>query len=109
MNIYAIRDRLIDYYLQPFAGPDEKNVLAAIAAQVNGDIDSAINTAPHHFEVWELGKVDQEGHITPTRKLICDCSSLVRTGLRARPGRANSEDTREPPAGNPPEGPKNKN
>jgi len=99
MNIYAIRDRLIDYYLQPFAGPDEKNVLAAIAAQVNGDIDSAINTAPHHFEVWELGKVDQEGHITPTRKLICDCASLVRTGLRTN--------ARAKPADPEAEGPKN--
>jgi len=84
MNIYAVRDRLIDYYLQPFAGPDEKNVLAAIAQQVNGDQESAISQAPHQFEVWELGTVDQEGNITPTRRLVADCASLIRTGIRKR-------------------------
>jgi len=87
MKIYAIRDRLLDYFMQPFAGPDDKNVLAAVARTVNEqDNLSDIAQAPHHYEIWQLGEVDQEGHITATRALIADCSSLIRTGVRERPG-----------------------
>ena len=92
MKIYAIRDRLIDYYLQPFAGPDEKNVLAAISQQVNGKGDSAIEAAPQHFEIWELGTVDETGHITPTRRLIADCASLIRPDIRNRKSRGQQVD-----------------
>lgn len=84
MKIYAIRDRLLDYYMQPFAGPDDKPVLASIAKMINAQGEqSDIAQAPHHFEVWELGTIDEEGHINPTRKLLADCNSLVRPSLRA--------------------------
>lgn len=83
MNIYAVRDRLIDYYMQPFVGPNEKEVMAALARTVNNTEDTnGIAQAPHHFELWELGKVDEEGNLTPTRRLVCDCASLIRVGVR---------------------------
>lgn len=108
MKIYAVRDRLIDYFLQPFVGPDDKNVLAAIANDVNKlEATSAIAQAPHHFEIWELGEVDQEGHITPKLNFLADCSSLIRRGIRTgddegpgRPGpRTAVTRGQEPPAG----------
>lgn len=83
MKIYAIRDRLIDYFMQPFVGPDDKNVLAAVARTINqGEITSDIAQAPHHFEVWSLANITDTGHIEEDRYLIQDCSSLVRRGIR---------------------------
>lgn len=97
MNIYAVRDRLIDYYMQPFVGPNDKEVMAALARTVNNIEDTnGIAQAPHHFELWELGTIDEEGNITPTRKLVCDCASLIRAGLRERPTAGRH------PAGSPP-------
>lgn len=88
MNIYAIRDRLIDYYMNPFAGPGDKEVLAAISLQINGETNSAISQAPHHFEIWRLGKVEEDGHLTAQKELLADCSTLFRGNLRetGKPG-----------------------
>lgn len=83
MNIYALRDRLIDYYLTPFAAPTDKDVLAAIAAAINnGENRDAIAQAPHHFEIWKLATIDDDGHIKEARELLADCASLIRTDLR---------------------------
>lgn len=85
LGIYAIRDRLIDYFMQPFVGPDDKQVLASVARLVNtGEVTSDIAQAPHQFEVWKLGEVNDEGHVIPERKYLQDCSSLVRRDLRQR-------------------------
>jgi len=79
VKIYAVRDRLIDYYMHPFAGNSDKDVLAAISAAVNreGNLD-AIAQAPHYFEVWRIGNVLDNGHIEPVRELLAGCESLVR-------------------------------
>lgn len=83
MKIYAIRDRLIDYFMQPFVGPDDKNVCAAVARTINqGEVTSDIAQAPHHFEVWSLAQVTEDGHIVEDRYLVQDCAALVRGGIR---------------------------
>lgn len=83
MKIYAIRDRLINYFMAPFAGPDQHaDIFAAVATQVNGDTNDAICQAPHHFEIWTLGEVQEDGTLVPKREFLADCSSLVRTGIR---------------------------
>jgi len=83
MKIYAIRDRLIDYFMQPFVGPEDKAVLASVARLVNqGEVTSDIAQAPHQFEVWSLGQVTDDGHLVPERQYLGDCSSLVRPGRR---------------------------
>lgn len=93
LKIYAVRDRLIDYYMQPFVAPNDKEVMAALAKTVNDQGDqNAVAQAPHHFELWELGTIDEEGNLTPTRKLICDGSSLIRPGVRERNARWSQED-----------------
>lgn len=105
MQIYAIRDRLIDYYLRPFAAADDKEVMASIAHGINqGDQNSALAQAPHHFEIWRLGSVTETGDLRPGKELVADCSSLVRTGVR----RSDLTGTPAPPItaerhGNPPE------
>lgn len=85
MKIYAIRDRLIDYFMQPFFGPDDKNVLASVARLVNqGEVTSDIAQAPHHFEVWTLGYITEEGSIVAEKQFLTDCTSLIRPGVRTR-------------------------
>lgn len=84
MKIYAIRDRLVDYFMTPFAAPETKPVMAALATTINSGDHSDIATNPHHFELWQLGQVQEDGHITPSREFICDLSSLIRPGVRPR-------------------------
>lgn len=92
MKIFALRDRLIDFWQQPFAGPDEKAVKQAIARTVNeGAATSDIAQAPHHFEIWELGYVTEDGHLIPERKFHGDCSGLIRSRLREQPGPGDPE------------------
>lgn len=87
MKIYAVRDRLIDYFMQPFVGQSDKQVLSALSETINRDHTHAIQAAPHHFEVWELGEVDEDtGEIRPKRQLLADCASLVRASVRTDPG-----------------------
>lgn len=84
MNLYAIRDRLLDYYMQPFVGPTDKQVLASIANIVNSETsENAITKAPHHFEIWRLAKITEAtGWVERQLSLLADCSSLVRPGVR---------------------------
>lgn len=87
MNIYGLRDRLLDYWLTPFAAPDDKTVLASIAATVNnyaGADTNAISQAPHHFEIHRLAKVTEAGRIIEDREFLCEASSLIRPGIRQR-------------------------
>lgn len=85
MIIAAIRDRLMDYFMQPFAAPGIPQLLSAISRQVTNETESDIAQAPHQFEVWKLGQVDDQGHITVERVYLCDCSSLVRSRVRQEP------------------------
>jgi len=92
MNIYAIRDRLIDYYMVPFAAPDDKTVMAAIAKTINqGTNNEDIAKAPHHFEIWRLGQVHEDGHIEPEQFKVCSCSELIRSSIREEPKPGNRE------------------
>lgn len=92
MKIYALRDRLIDYFMQPFFGPSDKQVLAAIAQTVNDqEATNAINKTPEHFEVWRLGEIDEQtGQVEGDREYLADAASLIRGRVRAdaeiRPG-----------------------
>ena len=84
MKIYSVKDRLIEYFQQPFIGQGDKQVLAALAFAINKDEDTnAICQAPHHFELWSLGEIDEEtGVITPRQELVADCASLIRRSVR---------------------------
>lgn len=84
MKIYAVRDRLLDYFQQPFVGAGDPHVKAALARLINDqEATQDVAQAPQHFEVWSLGEITEDGHITARRELVCDCSSLIRRGVRA--------------------------
>lgn len=79
MKIYAVRDRMIDYFLMPFAAPSDNEVMASLSNEINRpDNINAIAQAPHHFELYQLGEIDENGTIFPKKELVCDCSNLVR-------------------------------
>lgn len=88
MKLYALRDRLIGYYLQPFTAENDNAVKASLAETINGDHPHALTKSPHHFELWCLLEINQEtGCIVdaePEPEFICDCSSLVREDFRER-------------------------
>lgn len=77
MKIYALRDRFLDYYLDPVTQHDDKAALQAVSTHVSGDLNDAIQSAPHHFELWRLGKVEN-GHVIPEKEFLADVHSLVR-------------------------------
>jgi len=86
VKIYAIRDRLLDYYMQPFAGPEDKAVLASIAAMINRQGEqSDIAQAPHHFEIWKIGVIIENGNIQPCKELLATAESLVRPAMGGEP------------------------
>lgn len=79
MGIYAIRDRLLDHLMAPFIATGDKEVLHSLSALINDkDTKHAIAQAPHHYEVYKLGTVDQDGTIVARKEFIADASSLVR-------------------------------
>lgn len=83
MKLYATRDRIIDFFLQPFVGTQDKQVMAALSATINQGEQHAIQQAPHHFELWCLAEIDEDtGKVTPNLRLVCTCDSLIRVGLR---------------------------
>lgn len=85
LKLYAIRDRLIGYFMQPFPGPSDHQVKAAVANNLNnGEANHAINVAPHQFELWRLAGFNEEtGKVTGEPEYLCDLSSLVRDRVRA--------------------------
>ncbi|WNK13087.1 MAG: nonstructural protein [Microvirus sp.] len=83
MNIYAIRDRQIDYFLTPFAAMSDQGVMAAVSTTVNNQASTdAITQAPHHFEIWKLGTVDEQGSIKEEKSLVINCARLIRSRVR---------------------------
>lgn len=86
MKIYCTKDILLNVYQQPFAAPADGDVLSAIAQAVNNQENmSAIAQAPHHFQIWKLGEVTEDGHLIPNRELLAEASSLIRPNIRRRP------------------------
>lgn len=99
MRIYAIRDRLLDYFQQPFIAQGDKPVLGAISNQLHNGGNIDWQNAPHHFEIWRLGKVNEEGHIEQDRELIATLDSLVRADLRHPNRKPGVEESEIPPSG----------
>jgi len=101
MKIYAIRDRMLDFYLTPFVAEDEPKVVMHSLAELinNKESKHAVAQAPHHFELWTLGEINQEtGGITRTPELVADCASLVRRDVRQE-HHAGSATVAAPPGG----------
>lgn len=100
MKLYAIRDKMIDYFQPPFVANGDNDVLASVAIVVNTqDKTNAINQAPHHYEIYQLAEINSEtGDVTACKIFIADASSLVRGGIR---NTAHSDAERANPAQEP--------
>lgn len=85
MKLYSIRDRLLNYYMQPFIGPGDNQTLAAISNDINNEErNGPLQKTPSHFEVWTLATIDEEtGDVTPAKEFLADCASLIRPSIRS--------------------------
>lgn len=86
MIICAIRDRMLDYFQPPVCVNRVQDLMAAIAKGINdqGETRHEIGQAPDHYELWQIGEVDDQGYVHAKREFIANCASFVRNGLRAR-------------------------
>jgi len=85
LKLYAIRDRMLDYYQRPIALDNPQDLLATLARRLNNPEapqSDEISQAPDHFEVWQIATVDDQGHIGAERQFITNCSNLIRGGVR---------------------------
>jgi len=96
MKLYAVRDRLIDYFMTPFVAPSDKQVLASLAELINGENAHAITQAPHHFEIWRIANLSEDGRIEEAREFLADAASLIRPGVRANAQTRGAEANPEP-------------
>lgn len=82
-KIYAVRDRLLDFFMPPFLGPSTKQVLASLAQIINGEnSEHPLAKKPQHFEIFCLGEVNENGDVKADKEFLCDATSLIRNGLR---------------------------
>lgn len=85
IKLFAIRDRLLDYFMQPYLiGHNEPEILSLVANMVNQeDSKHAVHTNPSHFEVWRLAEIqEQTGQVHGDREFLADCASLIRGSVR---------------------------
>lgn len=83
MKIFAIRDRMLDYYQRPIFAERKADVVSAIAMAINQGEKNDFCQTPEHFEVWELGELDIEtGKIESKQTIITNCASLIRSSIR---------------------------
>jgi len=83
MKIFAIRDRLLNYFQRPVMADHAPDVVAAVATAINGGDKNDFCQKPEDFEIWQVGEFDQEsGAIIPKLTIVTNCLSLVRTGVR---------------------------
>lgn len=89
-SVYAIRDRLLNYFMQPFIAHNDASALASIGETVNEPGGShAIQKSPHHFEVWRISEITDDYEALPKKAFLADASSLIREHFRpvGQPGR----------------------
>lgn len=98
MKLYAIRDRLLEYFQRPFIGDTDATVLAAVATAINTEANVDFAKTPTHFEVWVLAEIQEEtGQVKATPKFISNCSDL-RRGIRET-GIHRASESQDPAAG----------
>jgi len=81
--LYAIRDRMLDYYQRPVFSDRKSDFVAAVANAINTGGTNDFCQTPEHFEIWELGSFNVEtGQLEGKQTIITNCASLVRNGVR---------------------------
>lgn len=96
---------MIDYFVLPaFFADNTSQAMAMIAAAVNGDSKDALAQTPHHFELWQLGEIqEQTGNLTEHKEFVAECAGFIRNRVRESPnGRAGEDRDADREAGSPP-------
>ena len=83
MKLFAIRDRMLDYFQAPVAVTREQDFFQAVSRNVNGE-GNELAQAPDHYEIWQVAEIDDQGHITAKREFIGNCSRYIRNGVWQR-------------------------
>lgn len=82
--IYAIKDRAINGFNEPFVQPSEQHMLRLMRDEVNSDPSkSSIAKHPDDYDIYQLGEYDQEsGNITAYQApaMIARCKDLLNPG-----------------------------
>lgn len=105
MKLYAIRDRLLEYFQRPFIGDTDATVLAAVATAINTEANVDFAKTPTHFEVWTLATINEEtGTVTGAPKFIANCSDLRRGHGEDRIHRVTADASTAPQGGARPKG-----
>lgn len=88
MKLYSIRDKLLGYFIAPFASHSDNDVLASCARAINQeDNRDPIAQTPSHFELWQLAEINEEtGKVTGDPVFLTNCSDLVRSRVRKADG-----------------------
>lgn len=86
---------MLDYYQRPMVFERASDLMAALAKAINStEGENEIQQAPEHFELWQLGEVDEQGNLKADHQLVTNCASLIRNGVWQR--RAGAEDQAAP-------------
>lgn len=99
MNVYSVRDRMIDYFLPPFLAPSDNEAIAAIAAAVNSEGDHALTKAPKDFEIWRLAYIEETGTVKGPPERLRNCLTLIRDSIREGGATGPGDRTREGQSG----------
>lgn len=81
LQIFAIRDRQLNAYMQPFFAPTAGAATRSFRDIVN-EQGHALNKHPEDYELWHLGEYDDNnGHITNGElKQIALAINLIEKG-----------------------------
>lgn len=84
MKLYAVRDRLLEIFQQPFVAHSDSQVMSSLAKVVNSQEEGNVITAtPGDFELWSLADIEEEtGRVKADPKFLANCARFVRGSVR---------------------------
>lgn len=80
MKIYCVHDRLINYWLTPIAADSDAAMKHSLSQVVNNtESMHAVTQAPHHYDLYQLGEVTEDGSLKAKKEFICSAADLIRS------------------------------
>lgn len=91
LTIYALKDKLLEHFMQPFMSPGEKEAMSALSTLINDEESKhAATQSPRDFALYQLGHVTEEGQVYGDFRIVCEAAGLVRDRVRNRPAPTDS-------------------
>lgn len=77
LGVFAIRDRAIDAFMNPFCAPSNGMAIRSFSDEVNRD-DSPMNKHPDDYELYKLGVWDQDtGEFVNERSMLQVAKNII--------------------------------